>query len=119
MAVSDIIQLLGKGKPMLEFNCSLKFIHDRKLVQMLNSLFSDSSISRRQQSKHEGFVFVVGLEVGSFFNSVKKNMNKKIMTPAYCEMCKENVTVSSGNSNSNTCHITGQNLIKSLQEQTR
>ena len=41
------------------------------------------------------------------------------MTPVYCEMCKENVTVSSGKSNTNTCHTTGQNLIKSLQKQTR
>ena len=40
------------------------------------------------------------------------------MTPVYCEMCKENVTVSSGKSNTNTCHTTGQNLIRSLQKQT-
>ena len=45
------------------------------------------------------------------------------MTPVYCEMCKENlqnVTVSSGssNTNSNTCHTNEQNLIKSLQKQT-
>ena len=43
----------------------------------------------------------------------------KTMTPVYSEMCKENVTVSSGNSNSNTCHTTGQNLIKTPQEKTQ
>ena len=111
MAGSDIIQLLGKRKPVLEFIELLTEVHP---AQGPGSNVEQPFLTQTAV-KAQIFVLAVGLEVGNLFQRSRKKeekyLNKKIMTPVYnCKMCKENVTVSSLNSNSNTCHTTEQNI---------